>query len=325
MIPKSPEDNLAKGAVPSSWTTVLRWLGTILTLVLLVVVLSQQGWAAFWDALKQIPLWVFAAAVLIMLASRLAVSARWYVLLRSAGIAVSFGQCTRLVFAGLFASNFLPTTVGGDVARLAGALQLRLDAATTTASLVMDRLVGMAGMASLLPVGLPYVINSLNKGSFQPTGLLLSLAAAPAAGRLRSVWLRTMTFLQSLWQVFALWLRHPWSLIAALLWTYGHMVCIFTTVWILFWSMGQSVSWWTIGGLWVLNYFITLLPISINGLGVQEMAITYIYSSYAGVSMQAGLAVAVLIRLLYLLASLPGAAFIPGILAHRPAAGSRKI
>lgn len=321
---KKPEDNLGKRPSPRSWTTLLRWIGTILPLALLVYVLSQQGWDAFWNALKQIPPWAFAAAVLIMLASRLAVCARWYVLLRSAGMAISFGQCTRLVFAGLFASNFLPTTVGGDIARLAGALQLRLDAATSTASLVMDRLVGMAGMATLLPVGLPYVIGSLNQASFQPAAFPFPLAMAPLAGRLRPFWAKGIGFLQSLWQVFTLWIHHPWALVAALLWTYGHMVCIFTTVWILFLGMGQSVSWWTIGGLWVLNYFITLLPISINGLGVQEMAITYIYSSFAGVSFQSGLALAVLIRLLSLLASLPGAAFIPGILVHRPAAGSGK-
>ncbi len=79
---------------------------------------------------------------------------------------ISFRQSLRITFAGLFASNFLPTTIGGDVVRLAGAIQYELDAATSTASLVVDRLVGMAGMAMMVPFSLPSLM-SYREASFQ--------------------------------------------------------------------------------------------------------------------------------------------------------------
>ena len=73
----------------------------------------------------------------------------------SAGTGITLRQSTHLTFAMLFASNFLPTTIGGDVVRLAGALRLGFDQAISVASLVVDRLVGMTGMAMALLLGLP--------------------------------------------------------------------------------------------------------------------------------------------------------------------------
>ena len=78
--------------------------------------------------------------------------------------------------------------------------------------------------------------------------------------------------------------------------------------------MNDPVPYWLIGGLWSLVYFVTLIPVSINGLGVQEVAITFAFSTLGGASEQSSLTLALLIRTLFILASLPGAIFLPGIL-----------
>ncbi len=92
---------------------------------------------------------------------------------------IPFRQSLRITFAGLFASNFLPTTIGGDVVRLAGAIQYRLDAATSTASLVVDRLVGMAGMAMMVPFSLPSLL-SYRDASLQGSTIQIALTATTA-------------------------------------------------------------------------------------------------------------------------------------------------
>lgn len=288
----------------------IRVIGSLATLGLLVWILGRQGWGQFLEALRRIPIWIILLTCVFMALSRLTVCGRWYTLLRSAGEPVRPGQVVRLVFAGLFASNFLPTTVGGDVARLAGAVRLGFNPAVSAASLVMDRLVGMAGMATALPAGLAVVIPA---GLPLPQVLPQISLALPAglAGRLKR---GTARLAASLGQAFRLWASRPRDLFKALFWTYGHMLSLFATVWLLFMGMGASVPFWQIAGLWSLVYFITLLPVSINGLGVQEVAVAYLYSTYSGVPLQAGLAAAVVIRMLYLLASLPGAAFLPGLL-----------
>ena len=62
-------------------------------------------------------------------------------------------------------------------------------------------------------------------------------------------------------------------------------------------------------------HFVTLLPISINGYGVQEFSLTYLFHSVGGLSTAASLTIAVLIRALYVSVSLAGAFFLPGVLA----------
>jgi len=95
------------------------------------------------------------------------------------------------------------------------------------------------------------------------------------------------------------------------------MACTFSMVVILLASLADPVSWWTAGGLWVLVYFITLIPISINGLGLQEVSLSLIFMSFGGVSETNSLVLALLMRVIFIIASLPGAFFIPGFLSPK--------
>src|SRR4029078_7377369 len=90
----------------------------------------------------------------LILFSRLCTVARWHTLLRSGGIPIPFKDSLRLTFTGLFASNFLPTSVGGDMVRLAGTMQMGYDRAICLASIAVDRLVNMTGMSLAAPLGI---------------------------------------------------------------------------------------------------------------------------------------------------------------------------
>jgi len=79
--------------------------------------------------------------------------------------------------------------------------------------------------------------------------------------------------------------------------------------------MGEEVSLWLIAGLWSATYFITLLPISINGMGVQELSMAFFFSSIAGISPSSALTLALLMRVIQMLASLPGVLSLPDIIA----------
>lgn len=298
-----------------------RILGTILSLGLLVYLIYSQGWNEFATVLRQLPFTTFLLAFALLMCSRVCVTLRWYTLLRSAKVDISFWQCFRLMFMGNFSSNFLPSTVGGDLVRLAGTIYLHVDAGVGAASLMVDRLVGMAGMSSLAPFGLAIVFHPLTAG--QPTylasGLFAGLLRLPGVQKLYG---RLKKFLSSLLHSSLYWLRHPSSLLLALLCTFVHMLFTFTMSDVLLTAMHQSISLWRIGVLWSLSYFITLVPISINGLGLQELSISYLYSNFGGVTPEAALALAVLTRLLFLLASLPGVLFLPDILRPFPATAS---
>jgi hypothetical protein len=275
---------------------------------LLIYLLSQQGWVEIAYAARQIAWWRFVLSIILVFISRIAVAMRWHVLMYSAGTGITLRQSMRLTFAMLFASNFLPTTIGGDVIRLAGAIRLGFDQAISVASLIVDRLIGMTGMAMALIFTIPGFIQ------FSKDSSSLHQMAIPWLSPLAN---KITRFLQELTQAVKVWLRKPRSLFSALAFTWVHMLCTFTTVWLLLSGMGEDISFWMVMGLWSATYFVTLLPISINGLGVQELAMTYFYVTIGGISASSGLTLALLMRVLQMIASLPGALFIPDIIAGR--------
>lgn len=298
---------------------VWRILGTLISLALLAYLVYSQGWETFLEVLQRIPFTYFLAALALGLASRFFVSLRWYILLRSAGISIQYRQSLRLVFMGLFASNFLPSTIGGDVVRLAGTFYLRLDGVICAASLVVDRLIGMAGMALLLPFGLAAAAGSgvrLQPGAAAP----VAYAAFLHFPGLKWLWQKGAKIARDLFQSALRWIKNPAALGLAFLCTFGHQLCTYLLAWVFLSGMQLHIPLTMIAGLWSLSYFFSLAPVSINGLGLQEVSIAYLYSQFGGVPMQAGVALALLMRMTFLLVSLPGVAFLPDILRPIPAA-----
>lgn len=280
---------------------LLRLLGTLAATVLIVLLIRQEGWSEIVNAVKQISLASFLLALGSLLISRLFVIARWHVLLQSGGVKIPFSRSAELTLMGLFASNFLPTTIGGDVVRLTGVMQMGFDRAICLASIAADRIVGLAGMALVIPFGLIPAWNSLGQ---TPQELLALMASFE----------RPVRFARRTLQTFSTWLHQPRALIVSLLYTFGNMIFIFLAVYILIEGLGNHVSFWLIAGLWSLAYFVTLIPISINGYGVQELSLTYLFLHVGGLSAATSLSMAVLIRIIFMFASLPGAVFLPSIL-----------
>jgi len=282
-------------------TLLLRLLGTLVATLLIVLLIRQEGWGEIVNAVKQISLVTFLLALVSLLISRLFVIARWHVLLQSGGVRIPFSRSAELTLMGLFASNFLPTTIGGDVVRLTGVMQMGYDRAISLASIAADRIIGLVGMALVVPLGLIPAWNTLEQVSQASLALMASLK-------------RPFRFAQRTLRTFSTWLHQPRALIASLLCTFGNMIFIFLAVYILIEGLGNHVSFWLIAGLWSLSYFVTLIPISINGYGVQELSLTFLFLHVAGLSAATSLSMAVLIRIVFLFASLPGAIFLPSIL-----------
>ena len=124
----------------------------------------------------------------------------------------------------------------------------------------------------------------------------------------------------STWQSLKLWFKQPLNIVIAAAFSLVHMASTFTMVVLILRGLKDPISWWTAGGLWVLVYFITLVPVSINGLGLQEASLSLVYVSFAGVSESSSLVLALLIRVLFMIASLPGALFLPSAFS-----GDRKL
>ncbi len=290
-----------------SLKVIIRWGGTLLSIGIMVYLLSRVGWGEAWQTIRQLTAWRIALVLVLVFVSRFATFGRWYMLLKDQTPTLSVVDTLKLTFAGLFASNVLPTTIGGDVLRLAGAVRLGLSASLAAASLVVDRLVGMTGMALMLPFTLPGLIGYLHSRTLSaPAGSM----ALPFFGHLKRGVKKVLENLR-------FWSKHPLILLKALGFTLIHQAAIYLIIRILIEGMGETLSFWQIAGIWSLTYFITLLPISINGLGLQEVTITNLYTLLGGLSPATSIALALILRLVWLIGSLPGAFFIGEVLAGK--------
>ena len=290
----------------SSWwlrnrQRLLQLVGTILAVILLILLVKEDEWGEILAAMQKITILDLVLVTILFAISRLAVAWRWHTLLQSGGVDIRVRNSIALTFTGLFASNFLPTTIGGDVVRLAGAMQIGFDRAVCLASIAADRLIGMLGMSMTVPIGLAYSWNMLQIGSASSS--LVGIIQKPVA------------FIKRTASIFSIWLKKPGSLLVALVFTWIHMLCLFGSIYVFVDDLGSHISFWLIAGLWSLTYFITLIPISINGYGLQELSFTFLMSNVAGLAPAVSLTVAVLIRAFFMLSSLPGVFFLPFILS----------
>ena len=280
--------------------TIVRILGSILALALLIILIEEEGDGQLFSAIRRVSSGYFLLAIVTLLISRLFAVLRWHVLLKSAGINISFMSSAILTFTGNFSSNFLPTTIGGDMVRLGGAMQLGYDRAICLAALLVDRLIGIVGMAVILPFSLIYISSFGNETS--------------QAIAITSLFQKGTDFAKRTLNSFSIWFKKPLALIGSFLATLGNMLFIYLSIYFLLLGIDHPLPYWLIAGLYTLTYFVTLIPISINGLGVQELSMTFLLTQFGGLSSSESATIALLTRALFIITSLPGSFFLSSIL-----------
>lgn len=290
--------------------TILKVFGTILAIALLFVLLFNNAKPEDWDAVKNISSWSLAAAAGLVISSRVFITLRWYVFLRTGGVNIRFTETLSLVFMGLFANNFLPTTIGGDVVKLAGATRYGYDNALILASIAADRVTNMIGMSLAAPLGLVQLV---------PIGSALSSLALPPFAN------KAWEFVKKTFRSFSLWFKKPHAIGGALGFALLHMLCSYSAYYVLIMGAGEYIPLWKMIGLASLAYFVTLVPISINGYGVAELTTTFLLSEIGGVSYPVSLSVAIIHRLFMILVSAPGAFYLPDVLSSLSSKSGKQV
>jgi hypothetical protein len=248
--------------------------------------------------LTDFPLEQFIVAVMFFILANILFGFRWFYLLKTIGSSEKFLNIIKLVFYSLFLSNFLPTTIGGDLIKIAGIADSKQSVNRTLqiSTVIADRGFSFFSKVLLAPLTLWYFrdIFSFSK----PDGLLSS-----------SIFLSTLTEkIKKILNKYFLAIK-PWfeikhlSIILSISWI--SLIINGLGFWVLVHSLNPSISYLQVFGVMVLTYFVGILPISFNGIGVQESSITYLLV-LSGLSPSEGVAAALLVRLMSIVVSLIG-------------------
>lgn len=265
-------------------------------------------------------------ALLFYLLAMVVNGVKWHGLLRAQQVEIPLPALLEFQFIGFFFNNFLPSAnLGGDVMRGYGLAQYTERRADAAVSVVVDRLVGfMAYMSSAAIAGIVAV--QVTGRTELTVAEYVALAAVTALSLLLAALLsrRLRNLVARVFEVRLLApLAHPWDRLSGALnsyrFRYGALVRAFavalvgivcTTLanWAVSQAMGGEMQ---LGHILLFNPLIALvltLPISIGGIGVSQTAYPFFFG-LAGVSADHAVAVSLVMQMIALVASLPGAYF----------------
>lgn len=253
---------------------------------------------------------------------------KWLRLLSVLGVKAPMGALLRWYLAGGFAGNLLPSDVGGDVVRGYLAGRAIDDKTAVWASILAERLTGLAGLAllaALAVIALPAALG------WSPQLFIVGLALLAVAGavgvalllRSRSTgWRPLDRALATVRSVLTSYAGHPGDLLICLGYSLVYHLLTVVSLWLVLLSLAPETP---IHAAFVspIAGLIGLLPLTPGGLGVREGALAVLLGR-VGVDGSVALAAALISRMLLWLVALSGLPVLlaePGLLsrarAHR--------
>ena len=126
-----------------------------LSIGLFIYVVAKVSPGDIWATVRPAdPMLLLAAAGLFLLSSLIG-SWLWARLLRAQGVSIPYRKAASYYFVGLFFNNFLPSNIGGDIARISDAAKHAKHVSPVVSATLMDRLIGV------LAIGLVAVVASV--------------------------------------------------------------------------------------------------------------------------------------------------------------------
>ncbi len=274
---------------------LFNFLRVIVPVVLIYFLFKNLDWENLGEILRSYPIDGLLIAIAASITANILFALRWYYLIRTVNINVAPGYPIRLMFYSLFLSNFLPTTIGGDLVKIAG-ITLNSpsgEKSIRVSTVVADRIFSLLSKIILIPLVL----------IFKPAELLQNwqLPMSSSSAIFVKIPVRIRNWLGDYLHSIKPWFRaKPLFLIFCI--SFGSLFFTILSQWILIQRLNPYISMLVVFYIAILTYFVTILPISINGLGIQEGSYTLLLMQ-VGMSYDQALISAILIRFITLCVS----------------------
>jgi uncharacterized membrane protein YbhN (UPF0104 family) len=260
------------------------------SLLLLALLAWTTDWHRVAEDFSHLRWGLWLASVGILVGAQLASTLRWQMLARPLGFQMPLGRFVAVYFIGMFFNLVLPTSVGGDVVR-AWYLAGTGDAAPPTGrrlaafvSVFVDRLNGLLVLlviacvaAAVCPLALPARVTWSVWGLALAAVIgLVGIAVAPRLplplGRFPGLRDRLHNGRDRLTTALGLYVRQPRLLLAASALSLVVQLANIVLVWLIGVALNLPVPLSYYFLVVPLVAILTLVPISLNGMGVREFA-----------------------------------------------------
>jgi uncharacterized membrane protein YbhN (UPF0104 family) len=184
------------------------------SILFLLVVLRQVSVGDLLNQLGKTRVWPLLAGLALLLSQFPLAGWRWQMVLRACGVEANAWLLKNLVWIGQFVNQVMPTFVIGDVLRGWYLTQANIPVRAAFSSLVLDRVIGLAGLLLLILVTTPLTLSEIGSGTawtitgiagigIGAAGLCLFACMALLRAKLLSRWPRIEGLARDAWQTAA--------------------------------------------------------------------------------------------------------------------------
>jgi len=266
----------------------VRWAAALLILGILFYLLPL---APLRTALSRVPATRFIAVLLIYLVALTGGITKWHMVVNAAGAQLGFAASAQCYTSGLFGALFLPSIIGGDVARLAVGISRSPRPAAVVTGNVADRFLDVAAQLTLVSLGLILLPGSLPvplQGPAKKVLFAVVLAVAVSFGLvvalhrplLRGRSIRVRRRLAQLRHAIRAVSRRPWRLVFG--WLLGTSVqgtyVVLTALLGIACGLRLPLRVWLFA--WPLAKIAAVMPITQGGIGVREAALVVLLAPF---------------------------------------------
>jgi uncharacterized protein (TIRG00374 family) len=300
------------------WATPLRFA---VSLALLAIIVWRLGDGVDWSHLlpewtPETLGWLMGSATLMLISYGLS-TVRWQQVTRALELRDHFRRMLSHFMAGQFVSNALPTTIGGDVVRVARLTKDTGDGPGSFASVVIERLSGWIVLPVITMLGFALDPSLSHEGA--QTNAVLAIAITTLAGlggllyvinhertgrRLheRDGWRR---FVAAVHLGVTRLRRHPSSALSILAAGFVYQFVLVLSAYLAALALEIDIAIPVVMAFFPAVLIAQVIPISIAGLGVREFMLVWLLGS-VGVPKEQALALGILIWAITVVTSLTG-------------------
>ncbi|MHB0976313.1 MAG: lysylphosphatidylglycerol synthase transmembrane domain-containing protein [Candidatus Aquicultorales bacterium] len=238
---------------------------------------------------------------------------KWRFLVLAQGFSVPLKRLVSTYFVGLFFNNFMPTSIGGDVVRIYDLRKMIDDGPAATASVVAERVLASFTLGLIVVCGFVWGSGPVSRYSALICVFVLVCVAGFVllfqAGRLGSVLARSENAIlkkaKGTFDSMRSCVEPTPSLVKVLVYSLVFQLMVVAINALIIKALGLSVP----GGFVLLAvpviFAVTMLPVSLNGLGLRETMYAYFFSQ-VGLSVEESVAISLFFFLIVTAVSLIG-------------------
>nr|MBU1328584.1 flippase-like domain-containing protein [Candidatus Omnitrophota bacterium] len=273
---------------------VLRFVVSLGLLLALIWIMRKDAREIF-NILKGSDKALILLAVFMNILLTIVVAYRLKLMLSGQKIELSIKDAVRFTFIGCFFNSFLPTAIGGDIAKAYYVSKKTNNKVASYAAILADRILGLIAILLVALAGLFFIGKSLDNKFIVwmiPVAFLLTIAIiavllkknntpAKASSGKRGIFYAIKEKLLKLYIAINIYRDNPALLVKGIVLSLVLQIASIFSIYLFILCIGADMSIFRLFLVIPLVWAVSMLP-SLNGLGVREGAFVYFLKGYIG-------------------------------------------